>query len=54
MCSINNKFYEIRRKTLSFFNLYRAHLTEEILAYDAYSEFMITFPDFISMKRNDA
>ena len=45
---------KLEEKIFHFFDVYRPNLTEEELqALEAYSEFIITFPDFLSKKRND-
>ena len=43
----------LEEEVFQFFNFYRPNLTdEEIVAFDTYSEFMLTFPDFQTVKRN--
>ena len=43
---------KLEEKIIPFFNFYRYNLTEEeILAFETYSEFMITFPSFKTMNR---
>lgn len=47
------KSIKLEEEIYHFFNFYRPNLTdEEILAFDTYSEFMMTFPDFKTSKRN--
>ena len=44
---------KLEQEILPFFNFYRPNLTEdEILAFETYSEFMITFPSFKYRKRD--